>query len=608
MDGPGSADLFLFEGFRFDRAGGCLFRASGPGVDDPVALGSRALALLALLVERQGQLVTKDEIFAAVWPGTVVEEANLTVQISALRRTLDRDRAQGSCIQTIPGRGYRFIPAVTKTEGVIAAPISGFDTRGGRPSATNGQITPPSAMRITDHVSPTATRRTRRWPRKFVIAAICGALCLLAGVFATVNWRLVSPQPVRSASRLSLVVLPFENLSDDRQQEYLAEGITNDLTTDLSRMTGSFVIAHSTAFTYKGKPIEAKQIGHELGVRYVLEGSVRRAGDRVQVNVQLIDAESAGHLWADQFETDWRSLAEAQGEITDNLARTLSLKLDEDVARRIEQETTTDPDAQDLVMLGEVWFRRWLRSTGRDPTQSLQEARSYFERALVKDPRSIGARFGTAKVLVNNLIFGGSTSAQEDAARAERLLLAAIETDPNRSEVYGYFGLLLRLQNRLIESRAALETALAIDPNNAWARLQMGWTLLFLGQPDAGLAEGEEALRRRPHDPEMRGVYQQLAWCLLLLNRVQPAIEMLTDAVAGRPRQWVNHFALAAALGLKGDLDGARAALARSLAIEPDVKSLARFRALRPWGNAQHWALFEKTAAAGLQRIGFPDE
>jgi tetratricopeptide (TPR) repeat protein len=249
-----------------------------------------------------------------------------------------------------------------------------------------------------------------------------------------------------------------------------------------------------------------------------------------------------------------------------------------------------------------------LRSTGRDLTQSLQEAQRYFERALVKDPRSIDARLGAAEVLINNLIFGGSTSAQEDAARAERLLLAVIETDPNRSEAYRYFGLLLRLQNRLIESRASLETALAIDPNNASARLQMGWTLLFLGQPDSGLAEGEEALRRRPHDPEMRGVYQQLAWCLLLLNRVEPAIEMLTNAVAARPRQWVNHFALAAALGLKGDLDGAQAALARSLAIEPDVKSLARFRALRPWGNAQHWALFEQTAAVGLRRAGFPDE
>jgi adenylate cyclase len=408
--------------------------------------------------------------------------------------------------------------------------------------------------------------------------------------------------------RLSIVVLPFQNLSDDPNHQYIADGVAEGLTTDLSQIEHMFVVAHTSAVGYRDKPISAGEIRQELGVHYILEGSVQRSGDRVGINVQLIDTETGVYIWADRFEADNRDVAAAQTEITDRLARTVSLKLDEDVARRIEQETTADPDAQDLATLGEVWFRRWLRSTGRNPAQSLQEAQQYFEGALVKDSGSIDARFGVAKVLINNLIFAGSTSAQDDAARAERLLLAAIEADPNRSEAYGYFGLLLRLQNRLIESRAALETALAIHPNDAWARLQMGWTLLFLGQPDAGLAEGEEALRRRPHDPEMRGVYQQLAWCFLLLDRVQPAIDMLNDALTGRPRQWVNHFALAAALGLKGDLDRAREALARSLAIQPDVNSLARFRALRPWGNAQHWALFEKTAAAGLRRVGFPDE
>ena len=543
MSTLGSVDIFQFEGFRFDRASGCLFRIDAFNAAEPVMLGSRALALLGLLVERQGELISKNEIMNAVWPGIAVEEGNLTVQISALRRILDRDRERGSCIQTIPGRGYRFTPGVTRF---------------------------------------TAEPRSH-------------------GVALAQNGAGIRP-------RLSIVVLPFANLSDDPEQQYFADGTIDDLTTDLSRIPGSFVIARTTASSYEGKPIEVEQIGRELGCRYVLEGSVRRIGDRVRVNVQLIDAVSSGHVWADRFETDNRNVAEAQRDIAGRLARTLSLKLVEDVGRRIEQETTTDPDAQELVMLGEVWFRRWLRSTGRDPTQSLQGAQRYFERALAKNPRSIDARVGIAKIFINNLMFGWSTSNQEDSARAEQLLLEAIEIDPNQSEVYRYFGLQLRLQNRLGESRAALETAIEIDPNNASARLQLGWTLLFLGQPEAGLAEGEEAVRRRPHDPEMRGVYQQLAWCLLLLDRVQPAIEMLTNALAGRPRQWVNHFALAAGLGLKGDLDGARAALARSLAIEPDVNSLAHFRVLRPWGNAQHWELFEKTAAVGLRRAGFPDE
>src|SRR6267378_2495661 len=144
------------------------------------------------------------------------------------------------------------------------------------------------------------------------------------------------------APRLSIVVLPFANLSNDPEQEYFADGITDDLTTDLSRIADSFVIARNTAFAYKGKSVDAKKIGRELGVRYVLEGSVRRGGDQILVNVQLVDAESGAHVWAERFETDRRNLAEAQSEITGRLARTLNLQLVHDSGRRIELERAVD--------------------------------------------------------------------------------------------------------------------------------------------------------------------------------------------------------------------------------------------------------------------------
>jgi TolB-like protein len=154
------------------------------------------------------------------------------------------------------------------------------------------------------------------------------------------------------APRLSFFVLPFANLSSDPDQEYFADGITDDLTTDLTRISGSFVIARNTAFTYKGKPVDVKQLGRELGVRYVIEGSVRRTGDRVRANVQLIDAETGAHLWADRFDTDRANAAEAQAEITGRLARTLNSELGQDAGRRIEHERAVDPDARDLVMRG----------------------------------------------------------------------------------------------------------------------------------------------------------------------------------------------------------------------------------------------------------------
>src|SRR5271170_1844758 len=276
---------FLVEGFYLDRHG--LFRRDERGILQPVAIGGRALDLLGLLVERHGEILSKSEVMAAVWPNRVVEDGNLTLQISTLRRILDRGRAEGSCIQTVARRGYRFTASVTRVE-----------------AETSQEA-----------------------------AALAGAKAMATQAAAAISRSVTGSPP-----RLSIVVLPFTNLSSDPEQEYFADGITDDLTTDLSRITGSFVIACSTALTYKGKSADVKQIGRDLGVRYVLEGSVRRSGGRVRINVQLIDAQSGGHVWAERFETDRENLAEAEDEILGRLARTLNLELVEDAGRRIEQE------------------------------------------------------------------------------------------------------------------------------------------------------------------------------------------------------------------------------------------------------------------------------
>jgi TolB-like protein len=208
------ADIFLFEGFRLDRRG--LFRADQDVVAAPVEIGSRALEVLRVLVQRPGDLLSRHEIVAAAWPGMLIDDNNLTIQIATLRRVLDLDGAQGSCIQTVPGRGYRFIVPVTRVE---------------------------------------------PWDR-----------------------------PLRPAQRLSIVVLPFSNLSEDPGQQYFADGITEDLTTDLSRLPHMSVISRNTAFTYRNKPIDTRRIGVELGARYVLQGSVRRSEHQARVSAQLIDA------------------------------------------------------------------------------------------------------------------------------------------------------------------------------------------------------------------------------------------------------------------------------------------------------------------------------
>jgi len=264
---------------------------------------------------------------------------------------------------------------------------------------------------------------------------------------------------VRSARpRLSIVVLPFANLSNDAEQEYFVDGITDDLTTDLSRLSGSFVIARNTAFTYKGKPVDAKQIGRELGVRYILEGSVRRVGDEVRVNVQLIDGENGAHLWADRFDTDLANLAAAQDEITGRLARALKVELVADVGRRIDREHAVDPDARDLVMRG----RALLLKAGS--VAARQEAVAAFERALEIDPRSVDARIGLATALGRSVADGWSNAVQQDLARAEQLLREAL-TDANTASAHAEMGRVRRLQNRLTEAKIELETAIALDHN-----------------------------------------------------------------------------------------------------------------------------------------------
>ena len=303
------------------------------------------------------------------------------------------------------------------------------------------------------------------------------------------------PKPQPEIPRLSIVVLPFANLSDDPEQQYFADAIADDLTTDLSRISGSFVIARNTAFTYKGRSVDARQIGRELGVRYVLEGSVRRTSDQVRVNVQLIDAETGAHVWADRFEANPANLFDAQSEITGRLARMLGLELLDTVGRRIEQEKLADPNARDLVMRGWAVYNRPYSLASR------QEARQFFERALEIDVGSVDARVGIARILAGNLVDGWSSTPQQDMTRAEQLLAEALETNPNLSIAHEAMGMLRRVQNRFAESQIEFETAIALDPNNARAFHHLGQGLMYLGQPEAGIAQIEKAIRLNPQDP-----------------------------------------------------------------------------------------------------------
>jgi len=478
-------------------------------------------------------------------------------------------------------------------------------------------IMPTTAASTLLDASSTERARTRRfvsWQRAVI------ALIAVIGIASAVWWawpqRHVPAAAVPTAGtqsppgatsvaipRLSFVVLPFENLSRDPDQEYFADGITDDLTTDLSRISGSFVIARNTAFTYKGKAVDAKQIGRELGVRYVIEGSVRRAGDQVQVNVQLIDAETGAHVWADRFDTDRTNLAEAQSEITGRLAQSLNLELVRDVGRRIEQEREVSPDVRDLVMRG--WAVRYQPLS----LASKQEQQRIFEQALTLDPRSVDAKIGLASALVGILAGGWSSSIKEDEARAGQLVLEALERDPSSSIAHLVMSDLRRMENRLPEAYTEAQTALALDRNNWRAAILLGSVLTWLGRPQEGIPYFKNAIRLNPHYPDISWLYWSLANCDLLLGHVDQAIDLFRKASAANPHIWYNHLNFAGALGLRGDLDEARAELTESLRLNPDMNSFAAERAAYPFlENPDYLALAEKTLNLGLHRAGFPDE
>ena len=458
MEGFGSADILLFEGFRLDRRGGILYRLD-QAVAAPVVLGSRALSLLGLLAGRQGEVLSKDAIMRAVWPGRVVEEANLNVQISKLRHILDHHREEGSCIQTLPGRGYSFVAPVTQPDADAPAAVS--------PSPHSGALSRP---------------------------------------------------------RLSLVVLPFENLGDDRKQQYFADGITDDLTTDLSRLREMFVISRTTAFTYRNKPIDIKQIGHELGVRYVLEGTVRRSADQVRLNVQLIDAEADTHLWAERFDRHVSDLFALQDEITTAIAGAIEPELLKSERNRIARQSRQSEGAYEFYQRGLWHHYRYCKEDGI-------EAQTFFRRALEMDSEYPQATAFLAIALCSAAYLGWVDDVERNFEEAYELAERAVSLDACYPVAHFALGLACMWTHRCERAVLAFHAAINLNPCYAAAHVLLGQMYLYRGQSKEALALVEKGIRFSPKDPRLFIWLQALAGVHYQLQNYAEAID------AGR-RSW----------------------------------------------------------------------
>jgi adenylate cyclase len=422
----------------------------------------------------------------------------------------------------------------------------------------------------------------------------------IAGVPTASASSTTSSSPPVAAPRLSIVVLPFTNLSDDREQQYFADGITEDLTTDLSRLANMFVISRNTAFTYRNKPNDTKQIGRELCVRYVLEGSVRRSGSRVRVNAQLIDAATDAHLWAERFDSDTVDLFALQNEITSRIAVTLDLELIGAEAAR----PTEHPDALDYILRG--------RAAGLKPNSRnvSAEAIGLYERALALDPRSAEAQSLLAGALAGRVLDYMSDSAGADMARAEALVGQALAASPRSAIVHFAKGEILRAQRRFEEAVPEYETVIAFNRNWASAYAHIGQCKLYTGSIEETIPILEQVIRLSPRDPFIGSWYNRIGLVHLLQSRTDEAIIWLEKARSAMPAHPAPHAYLASAYALKGETERAAAELAeaRRLVGEDRFSSIAHVRAFRRLGVPKTLELFETTYFAGLRKAGMPEE
>ena len=409
-----------------------------------------------------------------------------------------------------------------------------------------------------------------------------------------------APAPEKSAPpRLSIVVLPFANIGGDLSHEHFVDGVTESLTTDLSRIRGAVVIARNTAFTYKGRPLDVKTIGRELNVRYVLEGSVQRGGARMRVNVQLIDAESGNHLWAEWFDKPLADLFDMQDEIVARLAGALNTELVAAEARRAEQ--TPNPNSMDLYFQGLAWFNKGIT---RD---NVAQAQSFFDRALSADPDNVDALIGSARADAVEGVLLYVTDPIAAFASAEAKLTKALSSVPDHARGHMTLGFVEIHTKRATQGIAECEHALALDRNLAQAHAMIGYGKIFIGRAEETEAYIVEALRLSPRDTL---AYLWMTYAGVAKNNLgsyEQAVAWCRRAIEANRNHPHPHFVLGSALAQLGRLDEARAAVKAGLALNP---AFAVSRARAAWtamsDDPTHLAQFG-IVLEGMRKAGVPE-
>lgn len=525
---------FVFDDCRLDPDRRELIRDSAA-----VPLGPQVFDLLLYLLQHRDRVVTKDDLLDAVWQGRIVSESTLTSHINAVRKAIGDTGQDQRLIKTISRKGFRFVGEVV--------------TR-----------TVPSGSAATSHGQPEVAAATTR--------------------------SLTLPD------KPSIAVLPFMNLSGDAEQDYFADGIVEDIITALSHIRWLFVIARNSSFTYKGRSSDVKQIGRDLGVRYVLEGSVRKAANRVRITGQLIDAETGGHLWAERYEGALDDIFELQDRITESVVGAIAQQLERAEIERAKRKATESLDAYDYYLRGMASFHVGTQS-------AIEQALACFRQAIVIDAEYASAYGMAAWCLFWRRVNGWTTDHAQETTEGARLARCALDLGKNDAVALTRGGHALAHFIRDLDTGVDfLDKALVLNPNLAAAWFLSGFLRIWRGEPDEAIRRFEHAMRLSPLDSELFRMQTGIAMAHLMARRFDTACAWAEKGYRDMPFFVLSAAAIAASCALSGRMDEAQRAMRDIRKLDPALR-LTTIDAWLPFRRSEDFVLFTD----GLRKAGLPE-
>jgi len=508
-----------------------------------VSVGPQVFDLLLHLVGTRDRVVSKDELLQAVWGGRIVSESTITSHINAVRKAIGDTGGEQRLVRTVARKGFRFVGDIRIADSAEARQPGGPGSAG---HTSLGSKEPPPALALPD--------------------------------------------------KPSITVLPFQNLSGDADQDYFADGVVEDIITALSRIRWLFVIARNSSFTYKGREVDLKEVGQELGVRYVLEGSVRKAGNRVRITGQLIDATAGTHLWAERFEGTLDDIFELQDRVAESVVGAIAPQLERAEIERAKRKPTGSLDAYDYYLRGMAHLHNGTR-------EAIEAALPLFYKAIELDPDFASAYAGAAWCYFWRKLNGWMIHRAQEIAEGARLARLAVELGRDDAVALTRSGHALgHLVGDLDGGIALIDRARLLNPNLAPAWFLGGFLRVFRGEPESAIEHIERAARLSPLDQEMFRMQAGTALAHFFAGRFDLASAWAERALGNLPSLLVAVALVAASHALAGRNEEARLAMRRLRALDPSL----RVSNLRDWLPIQRQEDFARFAD-GLRLAGMPE-